>query len=259
MLSCGTCNSQMLEYLYDLLEGDERQAWEAHLTECASCQAELERTRAQQRLLARAAKMDFSHMRFELPPAGGSGLPPVAGGTGVSPVATDFALSPRPIAIRPQRWRRWLAAASVLVAASVAGAAGWLVRDYHRTEDAIAQAEHRLEQAKKDRLEAEQQLALLPQQKQEQIATLHKKQQDSQLQVEIQGPATIRVGAPTDYQIFTRDLNNRQPTAAKVSVEVKDHGQTIAKPLAVTQERPGVYRLTLPADLPVRPDSQPTL
>jgi hypothetical protein len=249
----------MLEYLYDLLEGDERQAWEAHMKECASCQAELERTRAQQQLLARAAKMDFSHVRFELPPSGGTGVSPVAGGTGVSPVATDLAPPPRPIAIRPQRWRRWLAAASVLVAASVAGAAGWLGRDYRRTEDAIAQAENRSEQAKKDRLEAEQQLAYLPKQKQEQIAAIHKTQQDSQLEVEVQGPAALRVGAPTDYQIFTRDLKKRQPTAAKVSVEVKDHGQTIAKPLAVTQERPGVYRLTLPADLPVRPNSQPVL
>jgi hypothetical protein len=249
----------MLEYLYDLLEGDERQAWEAHLKECASCQVELERTRAQQQLLARAAKMDFSHVRFELPPTGGTGVSSVAGGIGVSSVATDLAPPPRPIAIRSQRWRRWLAAASVLVAVSVAGAAGWLGHNYRRTEDAIAQAEKRLEQAKKDRGEAEHQLARLPQQKQEQIAALHKMQQDSQLQVEVQGPAALRVGAPTDYQIFTRDLNNRQPTAAKVSVEVKDHGQTIAKPLAVTQERPGVYRLTLPADLPVRADSQPTL
>src|SRR5579884_1428754 len=139
MLSCGTCSSQMLEYLYDLLESDERQAWEAHLKKCATCQAELERTRAQQQLLARAAKMDFSHVRFELPPAGGTGappaaggtnVPPVAGGTGVSPVGTDLARSPRPMVIRSQRWRRWLAAASVLVAVSVAGAAGWLGRDY---------------------------------------------------------------------------------------------------------------------------------
>ena len=36
MFHCETCRSQMLEYLYDLLEGDERQAFEAHLKDCAS-------------------------------------------------------------------------------------------------------------------------------------------------------------------------------------------------------------------------------
>jgi alpha-2-macroglobulin-like protein len=250
MLTCATCCSQMLEYLYDLLEASERQTWQEHLKDCALCQAELTRTQAQQQLLARAAKMDFSKVRF---------TPPAAGGTGVSPVATDHAPSLRMVTMRPQRWRRWLAAASVLLAVSVAGAAGWFGRDYRRTEDAIAQAEKGQEQAKKDRLAAEQQLARLPQQKQEQIAAIHKAQRDSQVQVEVQGPAALRVGAPTDYRIFTRDLNNHQLTAAKVSVEVKDRGQTIAKPLAVAQDRPGVYRLTLPADLPVRADSQPTL
>ncbi len=243
MLSCATCCAQMLEYLYDLLEGDERQAWETHVKECAACQTELERTRAQQQLLARAAKMDFSHVRFE-PPA---------------TAPTHFASSPRLVSMRPQRWRRWLAAASVLLAVSVAGAAGWFGHDYRRTEDAVAQAENRLEQAKKERLQAEQQLARLPQQKQEQIAALYKTQRETKLQVEVQGPAALRVGAPTDYQISTRDLNSRQLAAAKVSVEVKDHGQTIAKPLAVAQDRPGLYRVTLPPDLPVRPDSQPTL
>jgi hypothetical protein len=243
MLSCATCCSQMLEYLYDLLEASERQAWEGHLKDCASCQVELARTKAQQQLLARAAKMDFAHVRF---------VPPAA-------TATDRAPSLRLETIRPQLWRRWLAAASVLLAVSIAGTAGWLGRDYRRNEDALVQAEKRQEQANKDRLEAEQKLARLLQHKQEQIAAIYKAQRDSQLQVEVQGPAALRVGAPTDYRILTRDLNNRQLTAAKVSVQVKDHGQTIAKPLAVVQDRPGEYRLTLPADLPVRADSQPTL
>ncbi len=42
-------------------------------------------------------------------------------------------------------------------------------------------------------------------------------------------------------------------------MEVKDHGQTIGKPIAVASAAPGVQCLTLPPDLPVRPDSQPSL
>jgi hypothetical protein len=230
----------MLEYLYGLLEGQERQAWDAHLKECAACQAELSRAAAQRQLLAHAAKMNFAHVTF------------------APPNAPDTVPIRRPEIKRPQRWR-WLAAAGILLAAALTTVVGGYSLDYRRTQDSVAHAENRLELAKKGRLEAELQIAHLPEQKQRQIAAIHKTQQDAQLQVEVQGPAALRVGAPTDYLIFTRDLNNHQPTAAKVAVEVKDHGKTIARPMAVVNERPGIYRLTLPPDLPVRPDSQPTL
>jgi hypothetical protein len=241
MLSCATYSSQMLEYLYGLLEGEERQAWEAHLKECAACQTELARATAQRQLLSRAAKMDFAHVTF-VPPNTPNSIP-----------------LRRPQTPRPQRWRGWLAAAGILLAVALASVAGWYALDYRRIQDSVAQAEKRLEFAKTDRLEVEQQLARLPEEKQQQLAAIRKAQEETQLQVEVQGPAALRVGAPTDYLIYTKDLNSHQPTAAKVAVEVKDHGQTIARPLAVVNEKPGVYRLTLPADLPVRPDSQPTL
>jgi hypothetical protein len=244
MLTCGTCCSRMLEYLYDLLEASEQQAWKEHLKDCAACQAELARATDQKHVLARAAKMDFANVSFTPPVAGRIGASPV-GGTGNAPVMFH--------------WRRWLAAAAVLLAVGAAVPAFWYGRDYRHIEQTVAQAEERIQQAKKEGQEIEQQLARLPEQKQERIAAIHKAQRETQLQVEVQGPVALRVGAPTDYQIFTRDPNNRQPALAKVSVEVKDHGQTIARPLAVAGDRPGVYRLTLPADMPVRPDSQPTL
>lgn len=238
MLNCETCCSRMLEYLYDLLEGGERQAWEAHLKDCAACQTEFVRANSQQRLLATAAKIEFANVHFS-PPAE------------INPSPT------LPLETKHPRfaWRRLLAAASILLAVGLAGAVGWFGRDYRRIEDAVSLAEKRIEKAKKDRLEAEQQLAQLPRQKDERIKEIV----DSQLQVEVQGPASIRAGAPTDYHILTRNFNNRQPAPAQVSVEVKDHGQTIAKPLAAAGNRPGEYRFTLPPDLPIRPDSRPVL
>jgi Flp pilus assembly protein TadB len=246
MLRCGTCRSQMLEYLYDLLEASERQAWEEHLRDCASCQAELVRATAQKQLLARAAKMHFANVSF---------TPPAAGGAGALPVAT-LRMKTKP----PRRWRQWFVAAAVLLAVALAGVGGWYGREYQRLEQIVAQAEKRIDQAQKDQQEINQQLLRLPEeQKQQQIAALDKIQNEAQLQVEVQGPAALRVGAPTDYQIFVRNPSTYQPTPAKVSVEIKDQGRTIARPLAVPSDRPGVYRLTLPADLPVRPESQPTL
>ena len=153
---------------------------------------------------------------------------------------------------------RWLAAAAVLLALGAAAPAVWYGLDYRHNQETLALAEGRIKQANNDRIQADQQLARLPQQRQESIAAIHKAQRDTQLQVRVDGPASIRAGAPTDYQITTTNLNG-QPTAAKVSVDVKDHGQTISKSIAVADVSPGVYRLTLPPDLPVRPSSQPTL
>jgi hypothetical protein len=250
MFDCETCRSQMLEYLYDLLEGDERQDWEAHLKDCSACQAALVQAKNQQQLLAKAAKMEFADVRFSAPPA-----------EAPAPLISDQpAVLPLQRARRPRSWRRWLAAAVVLVTLCAAIPAVWYGRDYQRAEQTIAFAMNRIEQAQRDHLEARQQLAQLPQQKQERIDAIHKAQADAQLQVELQGPSTIRVGAPTDYQIYTRNLNlNRELTPANVSVEVKDQGQTLAKSLRVAPVARGVYRLTLPPDLPVRPNSHPTL
>ena len=78
MQSCDTCQTQMLEYLYDLLEGEERQTLEAHLTECPACQAELLRVKGQRQLLAAAAKMAFPDVRFTAPPAQTTATPPPA-------------------------------------------------------------------------------------------------------------------------------------------------------------------------------------
>ncbi|HEY7154976.1 MAG TPA: zf-HC2 domain-containing protein, partial [Gemmataceae bacterium] len=69
MYNCETCRSLMLEYLYDLLEGEERQTLEAHLTNCPACQAELVKAKGQRQLLATAAKMEFPDVRFTAPAA----------------------------------------------------------------------------------------------------------------------------------------------------------------------------------------------
>src|SRR5437763_458901 len=96
MQSCEAYQAQTLEYLYDLLEDSDRQAFEAHLAVCAPCQAALDRARGHQRLLATAAKLEFPAVRFQ-PPA----LPP--------PVVV-------PLEHRRRPWRRWAVAAAVLVA-----------------------------------------------------------------------------------------------------------------------------------------------
>ena len=245
MFSCESCRALMLEYLYDVLETDERQAVETHLKDCVACQAELVKAKGQQQLLAAAAKMEFPDVRFTIPPA------------------TREIRNPQP-EIRKESfrlgfpWRRMAVAAAVLLALGAAVPAVWFGREYAYNEQVVAQAEGRIRQAKLDRAEAEKQLSGLPAQTRQRIEAIHKAQREAQLRVQVQGPASLRAGAPTEYRILTTDLNG-QPAAAKVSAEIKDRGKTVGKPIEAADAGPGTYRLTLPPDVPVTPGSQPTL
>jgi anti-sigma factor RsiW len=246
MNHCETYRAQMLEYLYDLLEAEERQALEAHLAECAACQAELARARRQQGLLATAARMGFSEVRFVAPPAD-----------------PDPAAAPEPMVVplaRPRRaWRRWAAAAAVLlVLGGLVAPVAWYGHDYlqaRRTADTKADA---LADARQRLHKLQTQLGRMPQERQQRLDSVRRALAEQQLRVLATGPATIPTGAPAEYQIETRTLSN-QPVAARLSVQVMDGQQPLAKTADVVQLAVGRYRVTLPADLPVRPGSQPTL
>src|SRR5579883_2128566 len=97
MESCGHHQTQLLDYLYDLLEPDARRTLDEHLAGCAACQAALALARRQQGLLARAARMEFPDFRFTAPGANETAAPAV------------IALS------RSRPWLRWAAAAAVLL------------------------------------------------------------------------------------------------------------------------------------------------
>ena len=56
MFHCENCQSQMLEYLYDLMEADERGSFQAHLDACPACQASLRQAQARHQALLGAAE-----------------------------------------------------------------------------------------------------------------------------------------------------------------------------------------------------------
>src|SRR4051794_31539865 len=112
MLTCDACQAQMLESLYDLLEGDDREAFARHLGGCAACQAALLKARGQQQLLAAAARMEFPGVSF----------PPPETAPAVRPA--------RPVPARSRSWVRLAAAAAVLlVLGGLGGTLGWLALD----------------------------------------------------------------------------------------------------------------------------------
>src|SRR5262249_36227609 len=144
MHGCHGCQELMLEHLYDLLEEADQQALHAHLAGCPECQAALEKARAQQALLAAAARMPSIDVRFT-PPAPETTTPTglgtvVSDAPGGSPQGVDTPRSPgtqgvdtprspdpqpvrtlllpvRPQLRKPRAWQGWALAASLLVLA----------------------------------------------------------------------------------------------------------------------------------------------
>ena len=203
MFHCETCRSQMLEYLYDLLEGDERQAWEAHLKDCPSCQASLVQAKRQQQLLAAAAKMEFANVRFAAPATSKSARrqgdketrrrkPEV-----LSPCLL-VALSP---CLLPALACRRRDSAGARLPPSLPCCV-WPRLSASRANRRPRRQPHRSvpEGSSRSRTAAPSFAAA-------EGGTYRGHPQgptDAQLQVKVQGPANIRVGAPTDYQIYTR-------------------------------------------------------
>lgn len=110
MRSCDDYHAQMLDYLYDLLEDDERLALQEHVKDCADCSAALQRAQAQKRLLAAAARLPFPEVRFE---------PPVTVPT------QDAAARPFAPAARRPAWLPWAVAAGLLFALGLPAAWYW--------------------------------------------------------------------------------------------------------------------------------------
>src|SRR5262245_57489092 len=114
MHPCETCRPQLLNYLYELLEDDERRAIEAHLETCADCQAALADARRQKEVLRTATRTSFPDVRF-VPPA--------------LRLSSSMQAKPQPRRRAwEQRWRRWAVAACIalLACGGVAfGVYGW--------------------------------------------------------------------------------------------------------------------------------------
>ena len=88
MHDCTTYQSQLLEHLYGLLDEVEKQALLSHLSTCAACHSAMETARHQQRLLAAAARQQFTAVRFDIP-------------------AAEEAVSPLPPPTERRSIRRW--------------------------------------------------------------------------------------------------------------------------------------------------------
>jgi hypothetical protein len=238
----------MLEYLYDLLDEPERQAMQAHLAGCALCRAELAKATGQQKLLAAAARMEFPGVRFTAPTEQ------------VQAAAPSVVPMVRP-AKKARPWRRWAVAAAILLALAGLSAPGyWMERDYSQASQTIKEKKAAASTSTRRRSDALTQLAELPRLETEKIEEVRKTQREAQLQLSVRGPAAATAGAPTTYEVYAANLNG-QPVAANITVNLVygETKQAVGGPIPVVRARDGSYKITLPADLPLKPQVPLTL
>jgi hypothetical protein len=244
MTPCETCQSQLLHYLYGLLDVEDGRALAEHLASCEACRAALAKLESKRKLLAAAAKAEFPGVRFRPPPA-------------AEPVEV-FPVKGRRLF---PRWARWAVAAGVL--ALVGTAAGWTWKNYRdlRRPAELARAEaDRLTQEKQSLLHSREAEARRLQDRvrgmQAQVAKLQDQRRRRRLQVRVTGPETIQAGARNQFLIRTENLAN-EPVLARVDVRLRD-----AAKKEVVFERRGLESLNgqcqfiLPRDLEQKPGTR---
>src|SRR6516162_367201 len=122
MNNCEQFQTQLLAYLYDLLDPNEAQTVKEHLEVCPACRGALERAQNQKKILSVAAKAEFPNVQFQPPEH--------------EKVATARAgrrLRPVP---------RWDIAASILLVLGIGAPAGWwVIHDFQLARTAAARAE----------------------------------------------------------------------------------------------------------------------
>ncbi len=228
---------------------------QAHLTtDAPPVRAELAKTRGQQQLLAAAARMEFPDKGFAAPIMTG------AEGGGVSARTPAVIPMPQPAKKRTLPWRRWAAAAAILLALAGVSVPGyWMNRDYSDAVRTTADQRNASVAAQVRMQDALARIQKLPNEEMKQIEEVRSTERARQLKLNVVGPSTITAGAPTVYEIQTSDRNN-VPVAVDLQARVVGADkQPIGSPIPVVRAETGKYTIVLPADLPMKPEAWPVL
>lgn len=246
MPGCHGCQELMLEYLYDALEEADQLTFRDHLQGCPACQAALDKARAQQALLAKAARLAFPTVTFT-PPAD----EPV-----VLPLQAKRRFSPY--------WTRWALAAGVLLALTGLSVPGYRAyHDYNTAEktvvahhDAYAQARDQLDVAHKDVTNASQNLA-------KQLQDYDQTIKARELRLVVSGPQVLQSGTNSEFHVRAFDLTGR-PAEADVVAQLTDDAprgpgvlmlknRTPANLVVTPTGEAGVYRVRIPPTVRLQP------
>lgn len=223
MMNCDGYQDQLLDSLYGLLAESEQQALQAHIDQCPRCQQAMLRARNQQQLLAAAARMDCSAVRFEAPSA-----------DTIAPAILPLAPRQAPRTAWG-RWGRLAMAASVLVAFASLTGGGVLFwqrhscnLDYHilvaKANDLTEQRQRALADAHQKLGEAQSRQTALEQQLREKLNAID----NSRLELVMTGSRGFQPGAPNVYEVQAKNLQGL-PTQANIEARVVIRDRAIAR------------------------------
>ncbi|MFL5341571.1 MAG: alpha-2-macroglobulin family protein [Gemmataceae bacterium] len=256
MLTPERFHELLLDYAYDLLEPADAQAMRDYLAAHPEAASEVERARG---LLAAAARSEFPAVRFE-PPAARPAVQP---------------RGPAQPAAKPMSrvWLTWVVAAVVLLA--VGGVVGPGTRHLMRysqqkqladnaasvkraadedLQKLLADRRAAVAKAKQNVEDATTELTQLSAQEQKDLEEAQRKINDKHLVLIVTGPQAIQPGAPNHFQIATHNLNDA-PVSARLTVRVRDQNDAVLFEEKEVASR-GLHSLTLPPDLPYRPNTR---
>ncbi|MSQ94338.1 MAG: hypothetical protein EXR98_07255 [Gemmataceae bacterium] len=201
MTTCQTCRDRLLDHAYGLLEGSDLQDLRAHLSHCTECQAALEEVRAEQQMLANAAKAITVVPAFVLPTDQPAAIPETL-----------------PMSAAPSRkqssWRRtwiaWSAAAAVLIAVGVS------LSYYRQTVHGL---KSELAAKREEYKKASEEFAALPVKYETlQEAAIREIRGNTDAYLHVVGPTTLTAGARGHLHIATR---SRDGKPAKADLRIK--------------------------------------
>jgi hypothetical protein len=236
-----------------LLDADEGLALIEHAGQCENCRAALLQADLHKKLLAAAAKAEFSGVRFEEP----------------DPARLAEPAKRRPA--RPFAWKAWAIAAGILLALTAIGVptgsyvAGFVgaqkelqaartrfnqvlqderrLRDDHDKEIVAAERALRTAEALRVQLEKEQE---------KEVRDAADKVFLQDLDLVVMGPAALRLDEPTTYTIETRKLNTANLAPAKLDVIVRDEGTNQVVWQQKDIKSTGRYQLVLGPDVAIK-------
>ena len=275
-MKCEHCLPQLLPFVYDLLEPDERADVAAHLEGCVSCSEAMKSAREHAGLLAEAVKDRTGGIVFQAPPE-----------HAVTASAPTVAMA------RPRRplflINRWSIAATLLLAFfSVGGVIGWNI--WRENAGQLEQAQERLAKATADRDNSKRDSEKQKVQTQEEIRAIQaqinqlfndwrteenkkRKLEQDRVQFFLKGPEVAQAGANNRYevQVLQQDaadaFNNRQapglPNAQRTQQRVpsqKVEARVVNKKTQemlfqqnLTTDFDGNATFILPSDIPCKP------
>ncbi|MSQ93029.1 MAG: hypothetical protein EXR98_00565 [Gemmataceae bacterium] len=215
-MTCHHCQQQLLPYLYDLLEPQERADFVAHLGSCPDCRRGLQAAQEQQGMLAEAVKEEHPEIVFKAP-------------TKATPAST----APTVLMYRPARrllfLNRWAAAAAILfVLFSVGMAAGF--KAWRHSTDAFAANKNSLAKAKENLTKSQHDLKSKKGQTQQEIKAIQDQidslfndwrtketqtrkvieDKRAESRINVYGPQVAQAGAPTKYEIERNVVGNNE-------------------------------------------------